>query len=139
MIILDTDVISALRKPDRHRQVMTWLRAQREQDLYLTAITVGELERGLELKKRRGPGAATDLEAWFHATLAAFFDRVIPFGREEARLWGRLSAAIGNQGTDMQIAATTLVHGATLATRNVRHFRATGVAIIDPFRPGDAA
>jgi predicted nucleic acid-binding protein len=133
MIILDTDVISALRTPHRHRQVTTWLRAQREQDLYLTAVTIGELERGLELKKRHGPGAAADLEAWFHATLAAFFDRVIPFGREEARLWGRLSAVIGNHGTDMQIAATALACGATVATGNVRHFRPTGVAIINPF------
>ena len=133
MIVLDTNVISALRKPGRHRQVAAWLRAQREHELYLTAITVGELERGLELKKRSEPGAAASLEAWFQATLASFMDRVIPFGREEARLWGRLSAAIGNQGTDLQIAATVLVHGATLATRNVRHFVATGVPIVDPF------
>lgn len=136
MIILDTNVISALRKSDRHRKVTAWLRAQREQDLYVSAITVGELERGIEMKRRSEPGGATSLEAWLNATLAAFLDRVVPFGRDEARLWGRLSAVVGNQGTDLQIAATALAHGAALATRNVQHFAATGVPIVNPFDDG---
>ena len=133
MIVLDTNVISALRKPDSHRQVVAWVEAQHEPDLYLTAITIGELERGAALKKQREPGAGTALEAWVAATVTSFFDRILPFGREEARIWGRLSAAIGNQGTDTQIAATVLAQGATLATRNVRHFAATGVPLVNPY------
>lgn len=138
MIVLDTNVLSAVRKPGRHPRVRSWIGAQREQDLYLSAITVGELERGLELQKRRDPASANELEVWIRRTVAAFLDRVIPFGQEEARVWGLLSARTGNPSADNQIAATALVHGATLATRNVRHFGATGVAIIDPFGPGDA-
>jgi predicted nucleic acid-binding protein len=133
MLILDTNVVSALRRPHRHRHVASWVHAQQEQDLYLSAITIGELERGLALKKRRQPGSATGLEAWVQKTIAWYFDRIIPFGREEARLWGRLSATLGNHGSDIQIAATAIVHGATLATRNVRHFAPTGVPVVDPF------
>ena len=86
MIVLDTNVISALRKPDSHRQVVAWVEAQHEPDLYLTAITIGELERGAALKKQRAPGAGTALEAWVAATVTSFFDRILPFGREEARI-----------------------------------------------------
>jgi predicted nucleic acid-binding protein len=133
MIVLDTNVISALRKPDRHRQVVAWVGAQHEADLYLTAITVGELERGAALKKRGAPGAGAALQAWVAATVTSFLDRILPFGHEEARIWGRLSAEIGNQGTDIQIAATVLARGGTLATRNVRHFAATGVPLVNPY------
>ena len=133
MILLDTNVLSAVRKPGRHPQVRVWISAQREQELFLSAITVGELERGLELQRRRDPVSASQLESWIRGILATFFDRIIAFGWEEARVWGRLSAAIGNQGADLQIAATVLVHGATLATRNERHFAATEVPIVNPF------
>lgn len=136
MILLDTNVLSAVRKPGRHPQVRAWLGAQREQDLFLSAITVGELERGLELQKRRDALSASELEIWIRDRIGAFFDRIIPFGHEEARVWGLLSARTGNPGTDNQIAATALVHGATLATRNVRHFLPTGVPVVDPFDEG---
>ena len=133
MIVLDTNVISALRKPDRHPQVVAWVEAQHEADLYLTAITLSELERGAALRKRGAAGAGAALEAWVVATVASFLDRILPFGHEEARIWGRLSAEIGNQGTDIQIAGTVLAQGGTMATRTVRHFVSTGVALVNPY------
>ena len=133
MILLDTNVLSAIRKPGRHPQVRAWIRAQREQDLFLSAITVGELERGLELQRRSDPVSASQLEFWIRGILGTFSDRIIPFGREEARVWGLLSAKSGNPGSDNQIAATALVHGAVLATRNVRHFVSSGVSLVNPF------
>jgi predicted nucleic acid-binding protein len=133
MILLDTNVLSAVRKPGRHPQIRIWLDRQDEREVHLSAITVGELERGLELQKRRDPDSASQLEAWIRNIVATYFDRIIPFGREEARVWGLLSARTGNAGSDNQIAATALVHGATLATRNVRHFAPTGVPVVDPF------
>jgi predicted nucleic acid-binding protein len=122
VILLDTNVLSAVRKPDRHPQVRAWISAQREQDLFMSAITVGELERGLDL-----------LKPWIRGILATFFDRIGPFGREVARVWGLLSARTGNPGSDNQIAATALVHGAVLATRNVRHFSTSGVSLVNPY------
>lgn len=133
MLILDTDVVSALRRQRSLPRVAAWLRAQAERELHLSAITVGELERGVTLKRRRDPAAAALLEAWLEDTLLFFADRVIPFGREEARIWGRLSAEIGHDGADLQIAATALARGAVVATRNVRHFQPAGVAVVDPF------
>jgi predicted nucleic acid-binding protein len=133
VILLDTNVLSAVRKPGRHPQVKAWIAAQREQELFLSAITVGELERGLELQRRRDPGSASQLESWIRGVLAPFFDRIIPFGHDEARVWGLLSARTGNSGTDNQIAATALVHDAVLATRNVRHFASSGVSLVNPY------
>jgi predicted nucleic acid-binding protein len=133
VILLDTNVLSAVRKPDRHPQVRAWISAQREQDLFMSAITVGELERGLELQRRRDPASASQLKPWIRGILATFFDRIGPFGREVARVWGLLSARTGNPGSDNQIAATALVHGAVLATRNVRHFSTSGVSLVNPY------
>ncbi|MEO1688755.1 MAG: type II toxin-antitoxin system VapC family toxin [Pseudomonadota bacterium] len=133
MIVLDTDVLSALRRPERAPQVAAWLRAQDEAALRLSAVTVGEVARGVERARRRDPAFAEALARWLDETATVFADRVLPFGAAEARIWGRLSARIGHDGADLMIAATALAQGAAVATGNARHYAPTGVALVDPF------
>ncbi len=133
MFVLDTNVLSAARRPDRAPQVAAWLRGQPETALFLSVVTLGEIERGIRQQERRNPGFAADLRTWTDRTVTIFADRILPFGAEDARIWGRLSAELGHDGADLMIAATALAHGAAVVTGNAEHFRPTGVTVIDPF------
>ncbi|WP_417463022.1 type II toxin-antitoxin system VapC family toxin [Kordiimonas sp.] len=133
MYILDTNVISAVRRPDRAPRVEAWLRGKAEQDLFLSTITLGEIERGIRQQETRDPEFARDLQAWLDRTVLLFSDRLLAFEAEDARIWGRLSAEIGHTGADLMIAATALRHGAVVVTGNVSDFTPTGAAIENPF------
>lgn len=132
MYLLDTNVLSALRRPARNPALVDWIRLQDEARLYLSVVTLGEIERGITRQSRRDPAFAADLRAWIDRTVTVFADRLVPFGAEEARLWGRLSAELGHDGADLLIAATALARGWTVVTSNRRHFEPTGVAVLDP-------
>lgn len=131
--ILDTDVISAVRRPDRAPQVAAWLRGKPEGALFLSAVTIGEIARGIARQERRDPGFAADLQVWLDRTVLVFADRILALGAAEARIWGRLSHEIGHAGADLMIAATALCHDATVVTGNVDDFAPTGVRIENPF------
>lgn len=133
MLILDTNVLSALRRPERSATVMGWLSRQDEARLYLSVITLGEIERGITMQERADPQFAQDLRDWLVRTVTLFSDRLLPFGAAEAQIWGRLSARIGHSGADLLIAATALSHDATVVTRNVADFAPTGCRIENPF------
>lgn len=133
MYLLDTNVLSAVRRPDRAPQVAAWLRAQVESDLFLSVITLGEIERGIRAQERLNPPFAADLRLWVDRTVRLFSDRILPFGAEDARIWGRLSQDIGHGGADLMIAATALARGATVVTGNTEDFRPTGVRLENPF------
>lgn len=133
MYLLDTNVISTVRRPDRAPQVAAWLRSRAEGDLFISVITLGEIERGIRAQEKHNPAFAADLRAWVDRTVRLFSDRLLPFGAEEARVWGRLSQDIGHGGADLMIAATALTRGATVVTGNVDDFRPTGVALENPF------
>ena len=81
----------------------------------------------------QNPAFAADLRTWVDRTVQLFSDRILPFTVEDARIWGRLSQEIGHGGADLMIAATALARGATVVTGNVDDFRATGVALENPF------
>ena len=125
MYVLDTNVISAVRRPDRAPQVAAWLSGKSEQDLFLSVITIGEIERGIRQQEGRDPAFAHDLRIWLDRTILLF--------SEDARIWGRLSAEIGYTGADLMIAASALRHSATVVTGNVSDFAPTGVMIENPF------
>ena len=133
MYILDTNVISAVRRPDRAPQVAAWLRGKAEQALFLSVITLGEIERGIRQQENRDPAFANDLRMWLDRTVLLFSDRLLAFEAEDARIWGRLSAEIGHTGTDLMIAASALRHGAIVVTGNISDFAPTGAAMENPF------
>ena len=133
MLILDTNVLSALRRPERSPQVQSWLSRQDEAALYLSVITLGEIERGIARQDSVNPTFAQDLREWIARTVTLFSDRLLPFGAAEARIWGRLSAQIGHNGADLLIAATAIAHDAIVVTGNVADFAPSGCRILNPF------
>ena len=133
MFLVDTDVLSALSKRRRHANVGAWISGQRTGDLFVSVISIGEIERGIALQRGKDQSFASMLASWLDQILQVYGDRVLPFDLASARRWGRLSAALGHPGADLQIAATALEHGLTVVTRNVSHFEPTGVSFIDPF------
>ena len=134
MFLLDTDVLSALRKRERDPNVLAWMAAQRTADLYLSVVSVGEVERGIARQQRRDPAAARALALWLDSVLALYGGRILPVDVATARRWGRLSDALGHESADLLIAATALEHGLTVVTRNVRHFQPAAVPTVDLFR-----
>jgi predicted nucleic acid-binding protein len=133
MFLLDTDILSALRRRVRHPEAVAWLEAQRTVNLHLSVVTIGEIERGVAQQERRDPSFAEELARWLDLVLAWYGDRILMVDIPTARRWGRLSAALGHAGADLLIAATALEHGLTVVTRNVRHFDPTGVDVVNPF------
>lgn len=133
--ILDTNVISAVRRADRAPQVAAWLAERAESELYLSVITLGEIERGIRLQEPRNPDFARDLRLWLDRTMTVFADRVLDFTARDARVWGELSARIGHTGADLMIAAQALARDAIVVTGNTPDFVPTGARLLDPFQP----
>lgn len=133
MFLVDTDVLSALSKRRPNANVAGWIARQRGSDLFVSVVSIGEIERGIALQRRSNPEFASVLAAWLDQMLTIYGDRILPFDLAAARRWGALSAILGNEGADLQIAATAIEHGLTVVTRNVSDFEPTGVAVIDPF------
>ena len=133
MFLLDTDVLSALRRRERNLDIARWVGKQRTADLYLSVVTVGEIERGIARQQRRDPDFAQELAIWLDRLLAWYGERILPVDVATARRWGRLSSTLGHEGADLLIAATALEHGLTVVTRNVRHFEPIGVPVVGSF------
>lgn len=132
MFLLDTDVLSSLRKRQRHPRTVQWIASQMGSDLFLSAVTIGEIERGIERERGNQPQFAMALETWLNQILGSYGNRILPFDVPAARRWGQLSAALGNAAPDLMIAATALERGFCVVTHNDRHFRPTGVRIVNP-------
>ena len=126
-------MISALRRADRNPAVAAWSKIQEPLQVFLSVITVTELQRGVDRLEGTDPRQAQILARWLETVLEAFGDRILPLTVKSARRWATLSVKIGNRSLDLAIAATALEHGLIVATRNVAHFKPTGVATIDPF------
>jgi predicted nucleic acid-binding protein len=137
MYLLDTNLISELRKRDRANPGVTRFfsrLAEQETPAYISVITIGELRRGVELIRQRGDQTqARALEAWLQSLLDDYADHMLDFGRDEAQVWGRLRVPQPENALDKQIAATALTYDLTLVTRNVRDFAATGARLHNPF------
>ncbi len=137
MYLIDTDVISELRKKDKaNPRVAAFFKdaAANDLPLYLAAVTIGELRRGAELIRYRGDSRqANMLGRWLDSLLAEYSESVLPFDAEVAQVWGRLRVPHPENPLDKQIAATALLYDLILVTRNVKHFTDTGVRLLDPF------
>jgi predicted nucleic acid-binding protein len=133
MYLLDTVVISELRKRQPAPGVVQWLSQRVESELFLSVLTIGEIQRGIAGKRQDDPVFADTLSAWLDALLRIYGDRILPVSTEVARLWGDLIWCAKHDGADVLIAATTISRGLTVVTRNVSHFDPLGVKVINPF------
>jgi predicted nucleic acid-binding protein len=133
MFLLDTVVVSELRKKRPNVGVVRWVSKQQEDQLHLSVVTLGEIERGIEKRRKGDPEFADALAAWLESLTRLYADRIVPVTPGVARRWGRLSAQLGHEGADLLIAATALTYGLTVVTRNASDFEPTGVKLINPF------
>ena len=132
MYLLDTNVISELRRPRPHGAVVAWLAPIADGDLHLSAVTIGEIQAGIEITREQDAAKADEIEQW--AALVAASYNVLPMDAETFRLWARLMHRSSNTlYEDAMIAATAKQHGLTIVTRNVGDFASFGVEIFNPF------
>ena len=115
--------------------MVRWVSEQPAEQLHLSVVTLGEIERGIE-KSRQGDAEFADtLAAWLESLIQLYADRLLPVTPIVARRWGRLSAQLGHESADLLIAATALTYGLTVVTRNIGHFKPAGVRVLNPFSP----
>ena len=132
MFLLDTNVVSELRRARPHGGVVAWLESIPEADLFISAVTFGELQAGVEITREQDPAKAAAIEAWIDAL--AETSAILPLDARTFRTWARLTHRRSDDlSEDAMIAATAMVHGLTVATRNVRDFVIFGVSTFDPF------
>ena len=136
MYLLDTNVVSELRKPRPHGAVVAWLESVDDAKLFLSAVTLGEIQAGVELTREQDPTKAAEIEAWLALVAAAY--NVLPMDGAAFRDWARLMHRKSDTlYEDAMIAAVARVNGLTVVTRNVADFKALGVEVFNPF--GNAA
>ncbi|MGD1864630.1 MAG: type II toxin-antitoxin system VapC family toxin [Phormidesmis sp.] len=137
MYLLDTNVISELRKTTRANSgVIRFFEesSEKEEQLFLSAVTIGEIRRGVDRIQYRGDKLqAEKLEAWLQTVVIDYADNILNFSRTEAQVWGKLRVPHAENAIDKQIAATALTHDLTLVTRNIKDFKSTGVILLNPF------
>ena len=132
--LLDTNVVSELRKRDRcHPKVAAWATAVAPERNFLSVLVVGELIRGETLKGRQDPAAGDLLRKWIIRLTHLYSDRILPVTLEIAEEWGRLSAQRPLPPEDGLLAATAQVHRLTLVTRNIRNVENLGVVLVNPW------
>ena len=132
--LLDTDVISELRKGERaDSNVLEWFSTLEDEEILLSVLTIGEIRRGIESIRLRDRDAAAALDGWLHRLVAQYGDRILPVDQSIADEWGRFNVPDPIPVIDGLLAATAKIHGLTLATRNVRDVGRTGVRLVNPF------
>lgn len=131
--LVDTNVLSELRRPKRSPAVVAWFSSVPADDLFLSVLTLGELRHGIESLRLKDPTAANALERWFDGICADFSDKILPVDAAVAEQWGRLSIRQPLPSIDGLLAATAAAHDLTIVTRNIADFDRSGVALLNPF------
>jgi predicted nucleic acid-binding protein len=133
MYLLDTNVVSELRKPKPHGAVLAWFDALEDTQLHLSAVTIGEIQVGIELTREQDEAKALELEAWLELVATSY--NVLPMDAAAFRAWAQLMHRKSDTVyEDAMIAATAKIHGLTVVTRNVADFKAFGVPLLNPFK-----
>ena len=132
MYLLDTNVISEMRKTRPHGALVAWLNSTDDADLNLSAVTLGEIQAGIELTREQDATKAAEIEAWANLVAASY--NVLPMDGRTFRAWARLMHRISDTlYEDAMIAATAIVHNLTIVTRNVMDFARFDITVLNPF------
>ncbi len=132
MYLLDTNIVSELRKVRPHGAVISWLKGIAETDLYISVVTLGEIQAGIEITREQNVVKAAEIEVWADQLAGAY--NVLPMDAAAFRLWAKLIHRQSNTVyEDAMIAASALVHKLTVVTRNVRDFKRFHVPLFNPF------
>ena len=133
MYLLDTNVVSELRRPKPHGAVLAWITSVDETDLHLSAVTLGEIQAGIETTRDQDGAKAAELERWLDQMAGAY--NVLPMDGPTYRMWTRLMHTRSDTlYEDAMIAATARIHKLTVVTRNVADFAGFDVAVLNPFK-----
>ena len=134
MYLLDTNIVSELRKQRPHGAVVAWLQSTADADLHLSAVSIGEIQAGVELIREQDPSKADQLESWLELVAQSY--NVVPMDGATFRAWARLMhRRTDTPYEDAMIAATAAVHNLTVVTRNVADFSEFKVRVFNPFEP----
>ena len=131
--LLDTNVVSEIRKKTADPGIAAWFASVPADQLFLSVLVVGEIRQGIERLARRDPAQAEIFERWLSRLVSVYHDRIVPVTADVAEAWGRLNVPDPVPVVDGLMAATALVQGWTLVTRNVGDMASTGVRLLDPF------
>ena len=133
MYLLDTNIVSELRKPRPHGSVVAWLQSADDADLHLSAVTLGEIQAGVELTRDQDASKAAEIEAWLDLVAQSY--NVLPMDGATFRKWARMMHRRSDTlYEDAMIAATAAVHNLTVVTRNVADFAQFEVRVLNPFK-----
>ena len=136
MYLLDTNVVSELRKRERcDENVTAWYARVSDDELFLSVLTLGEIRKGIELIRDRDPNQAVSLENWLRYVEQHYEDRTLSIDAATSDAWGRMYYIRNVSAVDGLLAATAQIHNLTLVTRNVVHFQGLGVELLNPFSP----
>lgn len=131
--LLDTNIVSELRRPRPHAGLISWFDAQSSRVLFLSIVSLGEVRQGVEQLRSRDAKQADLLDRWLNGLMQFYEDRLLYVDGAVADEWGRLRARRSVPVMDAFVAATARVHGLTLVTRNVRDFAGLDVTLLNPF------
>jgi len=135
--LLDTNVVSEVRRRDGEPRVVRWLSSVASDELFVSVLVLGEVRRGIDRLRPRDPDQAAVFERWLAELYERFSDRVLPIDATIADEWGRMTASSTVPVEDGLMAATAKVRGLTFVTRNVAHVARTGARLLNPWDPAD--
>jgi predicted nucleic acid-binding protein len=132
--LVDTNVLSELRRAQPHPSLTEWFRVNRHAEIFVSALVMGEIRRGIEHVRGTEPRKVIELEEWLRRVRFEYADRILPVTADIAELWGRIHLPPNPLPiVDGLMAATALVHGLTFVTRNTRDVARCGVSLFNPF------